>query len=298
MEKITHFLQVPWTGLGIYGGFRGNDWLKNRIKVFKEYVLPAILNQSNSNFILWCCWRPEEKENPIVKEFAEYLSKFRNLNFIFTYQGIMFWDDKYPKDVAEARITNSLDKTLPLLKPFVDNSDWVLVTLQPSDDMYLYNTIERLQDEKLERKAVGFKHGYIMDLFTKEISEYNPKTTPPFYTVFFPKDIFMDTKKHLDYIGRCESHEYVKNFLPYKLYDERGFIVGTHTENISTGYNIPYRGRTLSKVEAGNVMRQAGILESKHLKLSRHWKRYYFKLPHWLRRKIRYYWGEKFLNKL
>jgi tryptophanyl-tRNA synthetase len=22
-EKLTHFLQIPWTGLGLYGGFRG-----------------------------------------------------------------------------------------------------------------------------------------------------------------------------------------------------------------------------------------------------------------------------------
>lgn len=299
MEKICHFLQVPFSGLGIRNGYRGDNWLKNRIEIFKKYVLPSIFNQSNKNFILWICWRPEEKENPIIREFAEYLNKFRDLNFIFTYTGIFFWDDKYSDEKAEARLRNSLNKALPLVKDIIGEAEWVLVSLQPSDDMFLYNHIDRMQEmERMEIKAVGYKQGYIMDMATKEISEYDPKTTPPFYTIYYPRDVFLDTDKHMDYIGKCRSHEYVGDFLPYKLYEERGFIVGCHTENISTSYNIPYKGRKLTKEEAGNVMRMAGILDVPPLKLNRHWKRYYFKLPHWLRRKIRYYIGEKFYAKI
>lgn len=296
--KIKHFIQVPFTGLGLYGGYRGDDWLKNRIRLFKEYVIPSLMNQSNRNFVLWVCWRPEEKDNPIVRDFADYLNHFSDLDFIFTYQGIMFWDDKYPEQEAYNRLNNTFEKTLPLLKQFVDGTDWVLVTLQPSDDCYLYNTIQRLQEEDLKQQAIGFKRGYIMDVFKKELSEYNPDTTPPFYTVYFPTDIFLDPKEHMKYIGRCKSHEYVKNFLPYKLYEDRGFIVNCHTENISTGYNIPYKGRKLTKEQTGDVLRLAGVSESKPLKLTRHWKRYYFKLPHWLRRKMRYYFGEKFYAKI
>ena len=92
------------------------------------------------------------------------------------------------------------------------------------------------------------------------------------------------------------SHEYLKDvfgdkydFLPY-----RGFIVGCHGENISTGWGIPFKGEQLKGIAVNEVLRLAGIYDSPPLKTSRGWKRLYFKLPHWLRRKIRYYLGEKF----
>ena len=296
LNKICHFLYMPFTGLGLYSGYRGDNWLQNRIKIFKEYVLPSIFNQSNQNFILLISWRSEEKKNPIVKEFAKYLNHYRDLNFIFSYAGILFWDDKYSDNDAEWNLQKSLEKTLPYLKDVIGNANWVLFTIWPSDDMYLYNMVEKIQEIPLEEKAIGFKRGYIIDMMTKEISEYNPITTPPFYTIFFPKETFLNPDEYMKYIGRCKSHEYVGDFLPYQLFEERGFIVGTHTENISTTYNIPYRGRKLTREEAGNVMRKAGILDAPCL-IGKSWKRLYFKLPHWLRRKIRYYLGEKFWAK-
>ena len=96
------------------------------------------------------------------------------------------------------------------------------------------------------------------------------------------------------------SHEYIKDVFgdKYRLFEERGFIVGTHGENISTGYNIPFRGRKLSKQEQGIVLRKAGIDTAPCLKLAKGWKRLYFKLPHKIRRKIRYLFGEKCMARL
>ena len=74
MDKMTHFLHVPWTGLGLYGGFRGNRWLKNRIQIFKQFVVPSLLAQTEQNFILWCAFRHEERDNPLVKELKKYLA--------------------------------------------------------------------------------------------------------------------------------------------------------------------------------------------------------------------------------
>ena len=37
--KFKHLIYCPFTGLGLYNGFRGNRWLKNRIKIFKEFVV-------------------------------------------------------------------------------------------------------------------------------------------------------------------------------------------------------------------------------------------------------------------
>lgn len=96
------------------------------------------------------------------------------------------------------------------------------------------------------------------------------------------------------------SHEYIKDVFGenFHLFEERGFIVGTHSENISTAYNIPFKGRKLTNEETGNVLRKVGILEAPCLKLGGFWKRIYRRLPHWLRRKIRYYFGEKLMVKI
>ena len=42
-------------------------------------------------------------------------------------------------------------------------------------------------------------------------------------------------------------------------------------------------------LEKTKVLASAGILDAGPLKIKRRWKRIYFKLPHWLRRKIRFY---------
>jgi len=296
-QNIIHFLYVPFTGLGLYNGYRGDKWLKNRITIFKEYTMPSILNQNNHNFYLLISWRPEERDNPIVKEFEKYMASFRDLKTIFTYDGIMFWDDKYPDDEAEQRVRNSLGGTLPQLN-IAEDVVWVYLTIQPSDDMYLYNTVDKIQEIEPDKKAIGFKRGYIINMNKKEVSEYNPTTTPPFYTVIFPRDVFLDPNKHFEYIGKCKSHEYVGNFLPYHLFEERGFVVGTHGENISTTYNIPFRGRKLGPGETGDVLRMTGIHDAPPLKLVRGPKRLYFKLPHKVRRKLRYWLGERFFAKL
>ena len=299
MGDIIHFLYTPFSGLGLYNGYRGDRWLKNRIKIFKEYTFPSVMNQSTHEFYWIISWRPEEKNNLIVREFGAWLDKFE-IKTIFTFDGILFWDDKYSDEVAEKRLRNSLEKTLPMLN-IHQNVDYVYLTLQPSDDMYVYNALQRVQEffeENPEKQAFGFKKGYIIRLDNKEVAEYNPTTNPPFYTIKFSRDVFVDPNKHFEYAGKIKSHEYVKDFLDYTTLDERGFVVGTHGENISTGYNIPFRGRVLSKQEQGDVLRLAGISEAPCLKVGKGWKRMYFKLPHKVRRKLRYWLGERMTAKL
>ena len=203
MGDVIFFLYIPFTGLGNYGGYRGDRWLKNRIKIFKEYTFPSIFNQTTHKFYLLISWRPQEKTNPIVQEFGEWLDKFADIKTIFTFDGILFWDDKYPDEEAEKRLRNSLEKTLPQLN-IAKDVEWVILTLQPSDDMYLYNVMEMIQEffeKNPEMRAVGFKRGYIINMANKEISEYNPTTNPPFYTIKYPKDIFLDPNKHFEYIS-------------------------------------------------------------------------------------------------
>lgn len=287
VPRFVHFYQVPFTGLGLHNGFRGNHWLENRIEIFKKFVLPSLLNQGSRDFYIWFCWRPEEKENTIVKEFQEYLSKVRDFSSVHTFGGIPFWDDKYGDKEASERLLNTLKISLPELKNHIGEIPYVLVTIQPSDDMYLGSAAKDIKKKFIEllekdphntKQAVGYRQGYIMNLWTKELAEYDTfegwkmdktsayraDTIPPFFTILFSAEEFLDPWKHYEHLGPYKSHEFIGDHFTYSQLEGRGFIVGCHGENISTTFNHRYKGRTLkNKEEAEEIMIKAGILFSK-----------------------------------
>lgn len=264
-KTIAHLCYVPFTGLGRVD--RGDEWLKRRIEIFKHYVLNALCNQTNLHFTLWMSWRPEDEKNPIVQQFYKHLNQVRSMSPVFTYDGLCFWDDKYTNwHEAGYRLLTHLKNTLPKLKQHVEHADEVLLTIQPSDDMYLAHSIQQIQDTDFgENKAIGWTKGYIINYGTKEIAEYNPETIPPFFTIRFPTETFLDPRKHYDWTGPYRSHEYVKN-LGFKELEGRGFVVGTHGSNISTTWNIPYKGKSLSKEEQEKVLLLTGTFFTEPIK--------------------------------
>lgn len=253
-KNLVHLLYMPFSGLGLHNGFRGNTWLKNRIRIFKQFVLPSLLNQSKKEFILWVSWRPEEESNPIVQDFYKFLNQIRGMTIVFTYGGLCFWDDKYEDKEASKRLMKSLKLSLPELKSYVGDADYVYMTCQPSDDMYLYNAIETIQKHPFDYKAIGWEKGYIMNYATKQVAEYNPDTLPPFATIRFPASVFLDPQQHYEYTGPYKSHEYVKEVMDFEPLEGRGFVVGTHGENISTTFNHPYAGKVLSDTERDLIL--------------------------------------------
>jgi hypothetical protein len=300
-KKIIHFLYCPWTGLGLYNGFRGNRWLRNRIKVFKQFVIPSLKNQVNKNFVLWCGWRREEKYNRYVRELITYLDEIKEFKTIHTFHGVCFWDDKYSDVEARNRLLTSLHGSIGELLDTIGEVDYVYMTIQPSDDCYDNNLVEGIQGlfkEALAMEAFGFTKGYIMDYRTKELAEYNPTTNPPFFTIKFPRDIFIDPLKHANYTGPYKSHEYVGDKLAYGQIDERGFLVGIHGENISTVFNHPFRGRKIEGEEKDRILKSFGISDVPPLKIKVSVRKWLLrKLPHKVQRKLRYLFGEKIFQK-
>jgi len=294
MNNFSHFLYVPFTGLGLFNGYRGDGWLKNRIQVFKQFVVPSLLAQTNKNFTLWISWRPQERNNKQVRELFGYLEDL-GLKTIFTYGGVCFWDDKYKDEEARERLIMALHHSINDLV-YDLRGDWVLMTLQPSDDCYRRTMVDEIQktfSAKPEAQAIGYSRGYIMRYDTQQIAEYNPLTTPPFFTIKFPKPVFIDPLQHLEYTGPYKSHEYVGQKLKYFLSDERGFLVGIHGENISTVFDHPFKGETVN----GIVLKDFGLDEVEPLKIKISLaKRILKKLPYRVRRKLRY-WREIIIKK-
>ena len=137
MKNVVNFKMIPFTGLGLFNGYRGDEWLKNRLEIFNEYVLPSLLNRNPRDFYVWFCWRSEEKTNPIVQDFQDNLENIKFLSCIHTFGGIPFYDDKYDEKTALERLKRTLEVSLPELSQLVSEADEVTVELQPSDDLYL-----------------------------------------------------------------------------------------------------------------------------------------------------------------
>lgn len=295
----THFLYTPFTGLGLYQGFRGNRWLRNRISVFKEIVVPSLQNQTNKNFVLWVSWRPEERFNPYVKELWSYLQNIKEFKTVFTYSGVCFWDDKYSDEEAHSRLAQAIHESAHTLVNEI-GTDTVLMTIQPSDDVYHLGFVEEIQTlfEKTDFQAIGYNSGYITNYKTGEICEYTPKTNPPFFTLKFPKDIFLDPIRHMKYSGPYKSHEYVGDHMKYLSVPKRGFCVGTHGENISTHFNHPYAGRRLEGEEREKTLEAFGINPNQRIKIHISVRKWVMKkLPYGWQRKLRYWFGECLYNR-
>jgi hypothetical protein len=304
-QQIKHFLYTPFTGLGNFQGFRGNRWLVNRIKIFKQFVIPNLQAQTSHNFTLWCSWRPEEKHNKYVRELMSYLDNIKEFKAVHTFNGCCFYDDKYENDIARERLINNLHYTMGELLEAIGQTDYVLMTIQPSDDLYDLQTVEVLQKaftEYPDIEGLGFSKGYICNYLTKEVREYNPTTNPPFYTIKFKKEDFIDPLRHIQFTGLksdvgkykkgtpLPSHEYVKDCINYDHLDGRGFLVGTHQDNISTAFSNPFAGE---KVEQ-EILKEFGIDKVEVLTVTFSLGRFIFsKLSYQVKRKLRYWSGEK-----
>lgn len=230
-------------------------------------------------------------------ELENYL-KLHGFNTVFTYAGICFWDDKYPDDEARLRLINSVHASMGPLLNVIGEAREVLMTIQPSDDCYHKDMVKDTQEFFRTNKDVhvyGYRKGYVMDYVKGQIKEWNPKTTPPFYTIRFPRDMFVDPLKHLKYTGPYKSHEYVKDFLPVQYMDFRGFVVGTHGENISTVFNHPFAGEDVPR----ETLVGFGLESVKNLKLKISARKWLMrKLPHGWQRKLRYWVGERFFARI
>lgn len=312
-----HLLYCPFTGLGLFNGYRGGRWLSNRIQVFQRFVLPSLLHQSNRNFAFWASFREEERDNPLVEKLERTLQSMRDFPFVFTYEGLCFEDDKYDRPLSLERLQDSLARTMPILKPLVSGKDHVFMTIQPSDDLYASDVVETIQSKARELTnenpyrplSVGYRSGYMLNMATLEVAEYaNDKdwttdetstyqtnTIPPFFTVVFPTPVFLDPEAHMKHTGPYRSHEFIADHTEYHALSGRGFMVGTHGENISTTWTHRYRGRLLSEQERHDVLLRFGlfgveplVLQKDSERSKRQWMLEYLPLSlqrRWIRRK-------------
>mgnify|MGYP001575259518 CR=1 FL=1 len=274
-KTLIHLIYIPFTGVGLYGGFRSQEWFAKRIEIFKQFTLKSLMNQSNKNFVCWISFRSQEKNNPLVLELETYLEAL-NFPFIFTFDGLMYADDRFfPRfrdrlpilkrvlrglwrskrlnlyaiyDCLRDRnssLEQRIGSSVAVLKSIFARTDFVYVTRIDSDDMFHKDVVKELQDVKPQYKAVTIRKGYVFNRITRELSEWSPTTNPPFHTIIFPYDVFFDAEKHLQYLGGYRSHEDVVKLYDYTSLKGRRYCVVTHNAHISTTYNHRFRGEVI-----------------------------------------------------
>jgi len=247
MNKNTiHLIMVPFTGLGEFGGYRGDSWFQHRIILFKQFTLNGLLHQTDKNFTLWCAFREEERVNPICQELYTHLKKVCSFPVVFTYGGIPFWDDKFKED----NLLERLKIILPQLKETIGDKKWVYETSQPSDDTFHIDTVKEInKQEPALKRSFLHRNGYVYDVNNKRLAEWRPATNPPFYTIVYPSDIFLDADKRFEYCKAYRSHESAETaFESVKLADGM-YCVGVHKGNISTSWWHPFRCKEIKEAK-------------------------------------------------
>ena len=277
MIKFAHLIYIPMTGVGINNGYKSDEWFENRIEIFKEYTLKSLCNQTQKVFMLWLSFRPEEKNNPLVEELGRYLAKV-NMPTIMTFDGLMYWDDKFSKGLKNrlmnmARVTRGCfreknfkqlipslvgllkDKNKTLLKR-LDNAlfqlrdlnefldvNYIYVTRIDSDDMFHKEAIAEIQRIKPFEGALVYENGFVYNSNTKEMAEWKPETNPPFHTIIFLGSIFFNPIEHLRYYGSFRSHEDIPRVFPIRKMKDGRYCVVVHGNHISTVWNHRFRGK-------------------------------------------------------
>ena len=254
-NNFVHLVFTSFTGRGI-PGWKGQAWLDRRIKIFKEYTLQSLINQTNRNFVHWVSWRAQEKRNTSVKKLGEYLTA-RNYPFVFTFGGLPIWDDRKSNERIELR--ERLQKTLLDLIPILGEAKYCYQSILDSDDMLDKNAVQTVQNQTYGRKkAIGWTKGYVYNIETGQLAHWNTSTVPPFYTIMFPTDIFKDPEKHYNYIGPFRSHECVVHYFKFKNLSGRKFCVNVHGKNYTTAWDHPFRGKEITK-NKNNILSRFGI---------------------------------------
>ena len=284
---------IPFTGVGIYSGFRGQEWLKYRIEIFKEFTLKSLLNQTTKDWILWLSFRQEEKKNPLVKDFWHFLVD-QNIKFVITCNGLIYHDDKYSKGTlnkilnfgriirscwreknfsnlksATREILYDKNKALPqrlasslaYFKGWVNDYKWIYLTRLDSDDMFHKDALKEIQSQPAwDKVAYLLKKGYVYNKNTQELAEWNPDNNPPFYTIVFPKETFLDPQKHLKYMEGFQSHEDIPKIFDSKWLRNGLYCVLVHSQQISTIFNHPFRGEVIRQANMkAEILRDFGI---------------------------------------
>ena len=239
---IKHFIMIPFSGLGRFDKQRTEEYWNYRVNIFRKFTFKSLLNQSCKNFTLWISFRPQDKEASFVEELTIYL-KDSGLDYIFTFDGPIMWDDRGTEN--NDTLLERTSKTLQELNKRITNEEYIYITGLGSDDMLSQEAIWEIQQETPQtKKALYYTKGFIYDARTEQIADWNRDTPCSKYTIIYPVEVFKDAQKYWDYEFEClKSHEYITKCYQAKELKKDRYCCVVHGANISTDWFHVFRGK-------------------------------------------------------
>lgn len=253
MQNNKVIIITPVTGKRTETGWRGQEWYDHRYEIFKKYTCPSMAKQTDRDFLWWLQFRPEEKHNPTTLKIRKELDN-SGLNYIMTFNGINFTDDKVPernKNLAER--LSAMFKEIPLYRGNIYE------TMLDSDDTLHHDFVKTIKEIPYQEKgAIILKKGYIYSNKDRLANWYNP-TSNQNYTIMFKSEIYYNPEKRLEYLDGLKTHEEVpEKFNCIELEDMYCSI--THGLNMSTEFGHPFQGEEIYNEDIKNqIIKNYGI---------------------------------------
>lgn len=158
------------------------EWIKKRLEIFNLCTRKSLEMQTNQDFMAVVAIHPSSEE--IVKKLLK----------------------AYPTLPANIVFTSNRNK---VIEGYIRGADKVFVSSLDSDDMYAPEFMQYLHDyhEREDETLIIFTKGYVYNLYTHIIDEYE-SPSPPFYTQIFKVKEYLDYYRYYHLI----RHWYMQRF--------------------------------------------------------------------------------------
>lgn len=224
-NRFIHLLQIPVTGVGIRP-FRGQEWYAYRLDILKRYTLNSLLNQTNRGFLLWLCFRPEEKSNPLTLELEQWL-KEKGLICFMTFTGLPYWDDKFNKGLKDkivnfariVRMAYQENNSTPVNTPIAFLK--MLLTNKPPLNFDWKQALKGLFEDKNET---------LKDRLTIALGEIKRNLQIDQFQWVYVSRIDSDDMFHQDFVAEVQSFP----SFPGALTCRNGYVFNSNTGQLAT----------------------------------------------------------------
>lgn len=193
------------------------EWELYRLKIFKEFCFPSIINQICQNF-KWLIFVNYDTD---LSDFEEFMS-YDNLEIIKIKNAGNYWN----MDIPQAKeIYKRVSKGTKLITTRLDN-----------DDCLGINTVDHIQSvaEYCDNETIiNFSYGYMLRLKTEEVGAYHSSTSNPFLSLVENVSDYINTAWRLPH-GDMKRNFPVKNI----ELDIPAWCMIIHQQNISNRFKV------------------------------------------------------------
>lgn len=187
---IKHFIFTRFNLLDaktdIYNNPRIQDpdaWMEHRLKIFEQYTLPSMLNQTNKNFT----WLLAFSEKTPMEVLNRYDYALDGLRIIFTY----------PKD---------------WIRCLTPETDWLITSRLDNDDYYDPGFIDRIQSNADEvNEIIDIDYQQLDHVTGKRYSSLRASPNSPFLSLVEPWGDDIKTCFH------CSHTNMIRAFPAWKI---------------------------------------------------------------------------------